>query len=137
MADETTTTTTIIETLTTTQVPTIEAVTVDTLDLTFMKNYLKVDYKSDDQLIITLIDSAKSKVQTYLNRNFVDFIPEVPHDVVVAMISLIAHWYDYRGIRPTGSTSAEIPYTFKDILEPYRYYFPEDAPEDTTEDVLL
>jgi len=93
------------------------------IDLEFVKNYLKIDYNDDDAFLETLIISAKSFIQSYLNKNFSDMIlnnEEIPSEFTIACLALVSHWYEKREITNSSQTLDELPYIFSGILDMHR-----------------
>lgn len=94
--------------------------TINDLDLTFVKNYLRVDTSLDDDLISMMIVSAKSYIQSFLNKKFVDF-EEVPPEFTIAALSLISQWYEQRAIQSESQAHEQL-YSFSGLLLPYRNF---------------
>lgn len=97
--------------------------TITELDLTTVKNYLRVDHNLDDAIIQMMIDSAKTYVQNFLNRSFEDF-EQVPTEFVIAALNLIASWYEQRAIQSEGQAREQL-YSFSDLLLPHRKFLGE------------
>lgn len=89
------------------------------VDLEFVKNYLKVDFDEDDVLISTFILGGKSYIESFLNRKIADFGTEVPQEFTIALLGIVAHWYDER--KMDGADSEQM-HMFTNILTPYRYW---------------
>lgn len=96
-----------------------KAIKITELDINEVKNYLRVDHEDDDLLITTMIVSAKSYIQSYLNKKFSDF-EEVPDEFTIAALSLISHWYERREIQSEKTATAEMNYVFSGLLSMYR-----------------
>lgn len=94
------------------------------LDVDFVKNYLRVDYDYDDNLINLMIVSAQSYIQAFLNQKFTDF-EEVPFEFTIAALGLIAQWYEKRAITNEGTNMMLLEHSFNDILSQYRKYIDE------------
>lgn len=97
---------------------------VTDLDLEFVKNYLRVDYDFDDNLINMMIFSSQSYIQGFLNQKFTDF-EEVPAEFTIAALTLISQWYEKRAIQSEGAASNELKHSFGDLLSQYRNFISE------------
>lgn len=93
---------------------------INDLDLDFVKNYLRVDYDFDDNLIDLMIISAKSFIQSYLNQKFEDYGDELPYEFTIAGLTLISEWYEKRNIQSAEASQKELAYSFGGILDQYR-----------------
>lgn len=90
------------------------------LELDTVKDYLRIDHTDDDVLISTMLASAKSFIQSYLNRKFDDFI-ELPDEFTIACLAIISHWYERREIHADKDTKAsEMKYIFSGLLDMHR-----------------
>jgi uncharacterized phage protein (predicted DNA packaging) len=93
------------------------------IDLPFTKEYLKVDFPDDDRLLETLIVAARSYVQTILGFNVNDewdTVEEIPAELTVACLMIIAHWYDQRQVQTVGTLGDEIKFAVTAILEAHK-----------------
>jgi uncharacterized phage protein (predicted DNA packaging) len=94
------------------------------LELSEVKMYLRVETNDEDFLISSLITAAKDYCKTYLNRPIVEdeMTTEtkwnVPETVNLAMLMLIAHWFEYRGV--IGKLDGEISFSVSALLKPHR-----------------
>ena len=91
-----------------------------------IKDYLRVDHDRDDFVIERLYAAA----QAYVFNLCEDFVDEAgdptdpPEDVKQAILFLVSHWYDSRGVIYTGRARGdEIPFTVSALLSSYRPYF--------------
>lgn len=94
----------------------------DELTIDDLKEYLRIDYDYDDNLLTTILYSSKSFVQTYLNKRFQDYKDkniEIPEEFTIACLSICAHWYENRAIDSERLTK-EASYTFAGILDMHR-----------------
>ncbi len=64
------------------------------LTLTEIKNYLKIEYDDDDDLLETLLDGACEAAENYMNRDFEDEI--IPAGVEKWILKRIARDYEAR-----------------------------------------
>ena len=73
------------------------------------KNYLKVEHDLEDDLIEKMTAAAIQKAKQRTNREF----SEVPPDVDLAILKILAFWYENR------SDQNKIPAEADDILKDY------------------
>lgn len=66
------------------------------LDLSLVKGYLRQDGDEDDRLIIAIIEASKSYICNYTGQSIEQL--EEHEDVTVAVLVLIAEFYDNRTI---------------------------------------
>lgn len=66
------------------------------LDLSLVKEYLRQDGDEDDRLITAIIESSKSYICNYTGQSIEQL--EEHEDVTVAVLVLIAEFYDNRTI---------------------------------------
>lgn len=93
------------------------------IDLIFVKNYLRVDYEEDDNLISIMMKAAQMFIQSYLNKTFDEIIEEkgeIPDEFTIAYLAIVSHWYDRREIQSDKATSNELSYIFSGILDMHR-----------------
>ncbi|MFB5197878.1 head-tail connector protein [Neobacillus sp. KR4-4] len=92
---------------------------VTEIDLAYVKDYLRIDFEDDDNMISTMLVASKSFIQSYLNRKFTDF-EEIPEEFTIAALALVAHWYEKRGIQSDKDTAKELSYVFSGLLDMHR-----------------
>lgn len=92
---------------------------VTDITLDTAKNFLKVDYNDDDELIEMMITASQSHIQTYLNRKFDDF-ETLPDEFTIVCLGLVNAYYDNRSVLPTDKAKETINLIYGAILEPYR-----------------
>jgi uncharacterized phage protein (predicted DNA packaging) len=98
-----------------------ELLTVDEV-----KSYLRIDYSEEDILIVLLITSARNYCEVFLNRPILvenmtaENEWEVPESIRLAMLMLVAHWYENRGA--IGKVDGEIAFSVTALLTPYRWF---------------
>jgi len=109
------------------------------LDLPFVKDYLKVDFTDDDTLLTTLIVAAYSYVQTMLGFKIEDewtTTEEIPAELTVACLMIVAHWYDQRQVQTVGTLGDEIKFAVTAIVDAHKRPL-KDQYEDEDEVIYL
>ena len=87
------------------------------MDLEEVKQYLKVDYEEEDDLISSLVGAAhKYLVNAGISKDSIDNNQEL---YKLAMKLLIAHWYEKREI--TGKAE-QLAFSLSAILMQLRYF---------------
>ncbi|ARK29047.1 head-tail connector protein [Halalkalibacter krulwichiae] len=89
------------------------------LDLDLVKQYLRIDHNEDDVLLTTMLYSAKSFIQSYLNKRFEEF-ETIPDEFTIACLAILAHWYERREIQGDKDTRGELKYVFSGLLDLHR-----------------
>lgn len=90
-----------------------------------IKNYLKVEHNEDDALIDSMILAAVKHCEAFLGRPLSEQnmtqeeMWTVPETVKLAVLMLVAHWYENRGV-VLNKTTGEIAYSVSALLWPYR-----------------
>lgn len=99
----------------------LQDLTPQEVDLTVVKNYLRIDFDDpdNDKMLNIILTSAKSFVQTYLNWKFTD-VSEIPAEITIALLAIVEHWYKNRGVTSEDATVNELPYVFSGILDMHR-----------------
>lgn len=64
-----------------------------TIDLEYVKNYLKIEHDYDDQIIQELIEAAIEEAKIRTNRNYL----YVPKAITLSILKIVAFWYENRG----------------------------------------
>jgi uncharacterized phage protein (predicted DNA packaging) len=96
------------------------------LTLSEVKSYLRVEHSEEDTFLNMLITAARNYAEVFLNRPIrqedmtAETTWEVPESVRLAMLMLVAHWYDNRGV--IGKVDGEIAFSVSALLTPYRFY---------------
>jgi uncharacterized phage protein (predicted DNA packaging) len=101
----------------------LTSVKITELDLDFVKNYLKVDYTDDDNLISALIVAAQSYIDTMLGFKITEKWPvtsDIPAELTIACLMIIAHWYDNRQIQTPGTLGDEIKFAVSAIIDAHK-----------------
>lgn len=83
------------------------------LDLEDVKKYLRVEFDHDNRLIENLIASALEFVDHELNRRWEP--GKVPAPIKIAVLQIIAWWYENRGDQDGMPSFAE------DVISRYRF----------------
>jgi len=86
------------------------------LDVNTVKQFMKIDYDDDDQIISNMILAAKSYIQTLLGTSFDVNSEDIPTEFTIACLMLIAHWYEHRQIQGDKNVGKELKYMFADLL---------------------
>ena len=92
------------------------------IEIDFVKNYLKVDFTEDDELIKMLIEISKSYIETEIGKQLTDF-EELPKQIELAMLLLISYWYEERtamSVVKNKTLSTEVKYGVSSILNPFK-----------------
>jgi len=98
---------------------------LELLTLEEVKSYLRVEHSEEDFFLAMLIQSSVSYCETYLNRPLITTNMtlenewDVPESVRLAILMLVAHWYDNRGV--VGQVKDEMHFSVTALLNPYRY----------------
>lgn len=95
--------------------------------LSDVKQFLKIQTNDEDTILQTMIDGAVSYCETYLNRPILDSNMtqettwKVPSSVLIAIYLLVGTWYENRTSVAIGTTTKEIEFSTKAILQPHRF----------------
>lgn len=92
-----------------------ENITPDNLPLDFVKSYLRVDHDFDDIEIQLMINSAQSYVRNTLR---VEKDEELDTELVIPMLTLIAHFYENKTTTMKSTEKADV--IFSSILSLHR-----------------
>lgn len=84
------------------------------VDLTIVKEYLRQDSDEDDRLIEVMIQSAKSHICNYTGQTLEAL--EASEDVVIAMLVLVADFYDNRVLNVNEKTNMRINSMLEGLL---------------------
>lgn len=93
------------------------------LDLQFVKDYLKVDYPDENTLIQSLIIAAQSYTNTMLGYKVSEEFPvvdDIPAELTVAALMIIAHWFDNRQFQTPGTLGLEINFAVSAIIDAHK-----------------
>jgi uncharacterized phage protein (predicted DNA packaging) len=98
------------------------------LDLTFVKDFLKIDYDDEDSLVQVLIYGAVSYIQQVLGYNITDEWPvrdDIPTDLTICALMLISHWYVNREVQTAGQLGNEVNFAISALIDVYKKPFKE------------
>lgn len=101
----------------------LEGKKITEIDLLFVKSYLKVDFDEDDILISAIILGAQSYVQSMLGYKISEEFPistDIPDELTIACLMIIAHWYDQRQIQTVGTLGVEISFAVSAIIDAHK-----------------
>ena len=96
------------------------------LNLEEVKGYLRLDGSEEDAFLGLLIVAARSFCETRLNRPLLtDKMTdatrwEVPEEIKVAMLMLIAHWYENRGV--IGKVEGQLSFSVDALVGPHKFH---------------
>ena len=91
--------------------------TVVSLDLA--KAHMKVDGTAEDELISLYIDAAETWAGNYIGHPIANFEP-VPADVKIAVLKLVAFYYEVRSLATYGLSIDMAPQGVASLLSSYR-----------------
>lgn len=92
-----------------------------------VKQFLKIQDNEENIILQAMLDGAVAYCETYLNRPILDKNMttetewEVPSSVVIAIYLLVGTWYENRSSVVIGTTTKEIEFSTKSILQPHRF----------------
>lgn len=84
------------------------------VDLTIVKEYLRQDSDEDDRLIEAMIQSAKSYICNYTGQT--DEALEASEDVVIAVLVLVADFYDNRVLKVNEKANMRVNSMLESLL---------------------
>lgn len=93
-----------------------------------LKQQVNVDHDDDDNLLLTYSSAAKTTIENYINRKlYEDSVPDdcsngmvINNVIKVAILMLVAHWYDNRGAVAVNSSAVVLPLAYQMLINPYR-----------------
>lgn len=97
-------------------------------DINELRAQANIDHRDDDKLLLMYSSAARIAIENYLNRKlYEDQIPDndttgisVNEAIKVAIMMLVAHWYDNREVVSVGSAPAVMPLAYEMLIKPYR-----------------
>ncbi|MGC7561341.1 head-tail connector protein [Pasteurella sp. PK-2025] len=98
------------------------------LNLELIKLHCRIDSDEEDDLLDSYLESAKSYIQSQLNRNlYDDSVPDsdlsgilINPSIQQAILLIVAHWYEHRESVVVGVTSKEIEDGVWRLIQPFR-----------------
>lgn len=97
------------------------------VDINDVKQFLKIQDDEENNILQAMLDGAVAYCETYLNRPILDKNMttetewEVPSSVLIAIYLLVGTWYENRSSVVIGTTTKEIEFSTKSILQPHRF----------------
>ena len=84
---------------------------------------IELSFTDEDLLLQHMLDVSTSAVETYLGVHALTGYTgtTMPKEIIQAIVMLAAHFYINRNM-VTFAQGIELPYSFKFLLSPYRYY---------------
>jgi len=101
------------------------------LDIEIVKQQCKVEHDDDNALLSVYTQAAAGHVEAYTGRTLfkdADCVAEGVDALVlnaavsVAMLLLIAHWYENREAVVVGTITATLPLAVQSLLQPHKIY---------------
>jgi uncharacterized phage protein (predicted DNA packaging) len=89
------------------------------VSLNTAKLHMKIDGSAEDELITLYIDAAETWAGNYIGKPLADFDP-IPADVKLAVLKLVAFYYEVRSIATYGLSVDMAPQGVTSILDSYR-----------------
>jgi uncharacterized phage protein (predicted DNA packaging) len=95
------------------------------IELSLVKQHLRVDHDDEDVLIQGYIDGALAHIEQHCDRELVVGVPVLPEqmgltkDVMQAALLLVGHWYSNREavmIGSNGVAATEVPLAYERLL---------------------
>ncbi len=96
------------------------------LSLEEIKEYLRIDYDTDDALLSEMIEGAQEWAEEYCGHPLSKHpddpeSSEAPKKFKIALRQIVSHWYENRGIVSSGNTiPREVPFTARMIFDQTR-----------------
>ena len=82
---------------------------MDDLDVSIVKQYMRIEHDLDDFELELYLKSAKSYVRKYVQEDYVDDV-----ELIMPVLMLISHFYENK--TPMNVSNAKYDHIFKDIL---------------------
>lgn len=83
------------------------------------KQHMRIDHGDEDALIMLYIEAAEQYVANYIGKPLADFDP-FPADLKLAILRLVAFYYEVRNIATFGLASQIAPQGVAVVLDAYR-----------------
>ncbi|TPM61101.1 phage gp6-like head-tail connector protein [Mesorhizobium sp. B2-2-4] len=95
--------------------------------LSLAKAHMNIDGTADDELITLYIGAAETFLGNYIGKPLADLDP-LPDDLKLAVLKLVAFYYEQREAVAFGITMQIAPYGVTSIADSYReYWFGDDG----------
>ena len=82
---------------------------MDDLDVSIVKQYMRIEHDLDDFELELYLKSAKSYVRKYVEEDYADDV-----ELIMPVLMLISHFYENK--TPMNVSNAKYDHIFKDIL---------------------
>ena len=82
---------------------------MDDLDVSIVKQYMRIEHDLDDFELELYLKSAKSYVRKYVEEDYVD-----DFELIMPVLMLISHFYENK--TPMNVSNAKYDHIFRDIL---------------------
>ena len=83
------------------------------------KQHMRVDHDDEDALIMLYIEAAEQFVAHYIGKPL-DEIDPFPADLKLAILRLVAFYFEVRNVATFGLSSQIAPQTVTQVLDSYR-----------------
>ncbi|MHA6646371.1 head-tail connector protein, partial [Mesorhizobium sp. A623] len=92
---------------------------MSTVTASLAKQHMNIDGTADDELIELYVDAADAYLSNYIGKPLADFDP-VPGDMKLAVLKLVAFYYEQREAVGFGVSMQIAPYGVTSIADSYR-----------------
>lgn len=92
---------------------------MSSVTLSLAKLHMNIDGTSDDELVQLYIDAAEVWLGNYIGKQLADFDP-VPPDLKLAVLKLVAFYYEQREAVAFGISMQLAPYGVTSVADSYR-----------------
>jgi uncharacterized phage protein (predicted DNA packaging) len=89
------------------------------VSLDLAKAHMQVDHTIEDELISLYLDAAEAWIGNYIGKSVADLDP-VPADVKLAILKLVAFYFEVRSLATFGLSVDMAPQGVTSILNSYR-----------------
>ena len=99
------------------------SVKITEITLPFAKEYLKVDYNDEDNMIMALLVASQSYVDTMLGFKVKErwpFTSDIPAELTICCLLILAHWFDNRQMQTQGTLGDEIKFAVSAIIDAHK-----------------
>lgn len=100
------------------------------ITLSLAKAHMNIDGTADDELIELYIGAAETFLANYIGPKTFAALDPLPDDLKLAVLKLVAFYYEQREAVGFGSTMQIAPYGVTNTADSYRKpWFGEDEPD--------